>query len=454
VSGTMGEFPAKAKKLLDIANNNCERLLLLINDILDIEKIEAGKMDFKLSKVNLTHIVRQAIAGNEMYANKFDVSLRLIDEIPNIYVIADAERLLQVMANLISNACKFSHAKGEVTLAMAKLDGDVRVSVADKGTGIPLEFQPYLFQKFSQADATNTRGKGGTGLGLSISKSIMEKMGGTLNFISSPEIGTTFYFDLPNVLEEEEIKKVPLPAVTENKKRLLICEDDADQSEYLSAVLEVAGYETDQAHTVAQAKELLAERNYAGILLDLILPDQDGISFIRELRKDKATSNLPIIVISMIAPTGESLLKGEAISLIDWLEKPVDFNKLLLSIARIKKNLPDRLPHILHVEDDLDMQHVVRQLLINHATIATAGTLQQATQMLAKDRYDLVILDLLLPDGNGIEIIPTIVKHQLPILVFSAVELDRDYAQYVSLALIKGMPSNEDLLNTIMRLLQ
>lgn len=454
VSGAMGEFPDKAKKLLEIANNNCERLLLLINDILDIEKIEAGKMDFKLKKISLTQTIQNTISANEMYARKFDVSLKMIDEIPNICVIADEERLMQVLANLISNACKFSPPQGHVTIAVKQLNDNVRVSVSDEGAGIPVEFQPYLFQKFSQADTSTARVKGGTGLGLSISKTIIEKMGGDLNFITRPDKGTTFYFELPILLECEETEETVVRVQTENKKRLLICEDDQDQAEYLSVFLETAGYLTDQAHTVAQAKNLLGKREYYALLLDLILPDQDGISLIRELRNSEETSNLPIIVISIIAQTGRSLLTGEAISLIDWLEKPIDFNKLLASINRIKKTIPDRLPHILHIEDDVDTQHVIGELLKNYATITTAGSLQQSKEMLAKESYDLVILDLLLPDGNGIEIIPLLAEHKFPILVFSAVELDQEYAKYVSLALTKAKSSNEDLLTTIINLLK
>ena len=197
VSGIMGEFPEKAKKLIEIANNNCERLLLLINDILDIDKIEAGKMDFELKNHDLKHIITESIVANKIYADKYNVSIELIPtpSFPAVYV--DSSRLMQVLVNLISNACKFSPSGDKVTVSIEPINSMVRVSVSDNGPGIPEEFQPRIFQKFSQADSSDTRGKGGTGLGLNISKNIIEQLNGTINFFSSPDSGTTFYFELP-----------------------------------------------------------------------------------------------------------------------------------------------------------------------------------------------------------------------------------------------------------------
>lgn len=208
VSGVIGPFPEKAKRLLEIANNNCERLLLLINDILDIEKIEAGKMDFDLKVTDINHIVKESIDVNKIYADKFGIRIELVQPDKEYLVTIDADRLMQVLTNLISNACKFSLKDETVIITITAVGSSVRVAIANKGSGITPEFQPRIFQKFSQGDASNTRGKGGTGLGLNISKTIIEKLGGELAFTSIPDELTTFYFDLPiaseQLLEKEE----------------------------------------------------------------------------------------------------------------------------------------------------------------------------------------------------------------------------------------------------------
>lgn len=449
VSGMLGTFPEKAQKLLEIANNNCERLLWLINDILDIEKIEAGKMNFELKPYEVNALVRETIEANHMYANKYEVSL-LFNPTPDPhYVQVDSGRFMQVLTNLISNACKFSPKGSEIKVNVEEKGNDIQISVIDQGTGIAEEFHDRIFQKFSQADSSNTRGKGGTGLGLNISKKIMEKMGGSLNFASLPNQGATFYFSLPitNSLLEEHIKTSP-----DDAKKLLLCEDDEDQAQYLQVLLESAGYIVHLAYTVAQAKVLLKQNKYQSLLLDLILPDQDGISFIRELRADPCTANLHIIVLSVIAQTGQKLLNGEAVSVVDWLDKPIELNKLLSSINKIKKEKSSS-PNILHIEDNVETQHIVSTLLEQYASVSTANNLKGAQEMLNKKHYDLIILDLLLPDGNALEVLPLLARHMTPILVFSNMELNQDYSKFVSQALLKSNSSNDLLLKTIRNLL-
>lgn len=199
LGGKMGEFPEKAMKLLNIADKNCDRLLLLINDILDIEKIESGKMRFNMQSVNINKLVHDAITNNRLYADKYHVSIIAKNTCENLLVHGDSDRLMQVLTNLISNAAKFSNANGvvEVSVELNNNNENVRISVRDHGVGISPDFRPRIFQKFSQADSSSTRGKSGSGLGLSISKAIIEKHNGVLSFESIPGQGATFYFDLP-----------------------------------------------------------------------------------------------------------------------------------------------------------------------------------------------------------------------------------------------------------------
>ncbi len=191
------EISSKAQPLVNVAHRNTERLLLIINDILDIEKIESGKMDFYNRQVALSPLVTQTIEANRSYGENLGVRFTLHDETQNIMVNVDENRLMQVMANLLSNAAKFSPAHEDVVINIVQQNPGVRISVADKGPGIPDDFHPHIFQKFVQADSSDSRQKGGTGLGLSISKAIIEKLGGEIGFETDVGVGTIFYFDLP-----------------------------------------------------------------------------------------------------------------------------------------------------------------------------------------------------------------------------------------------------------------
>jgi signal transduction histidine kinase len=191
------DLPPDAAMFLSMAQQNSEQLAKLINDVLDLEKIESGLTAFHDEAVAVGPLLERAAALNTPYADKFDVRLELGQPLPDATVSGDADRLLQVMANLISNAVKFSPAGAVVAVTAEVRDGAARVAVADAGPGVPEEFRGRIFEKFAQADGSDTRRKGGTGLGLSICRAIVERMGGTIGYESAPGRGTVFYFDLP-----------------------------------------------------------------------------------------------------------------------------------------------------------------------------------------------------------------------------------------------------------------
>lgn len=203
--GAVGELPSQAKEILNIANNNTERLLLLINDILDMQKIETDELEMEFEIIELFPFLCQAIESNNAYADQFNVAIVLEPYDEEGLVTANKDRLMQVMANLISNAAKFSHENGVIEVSVSKPeDNIVRVSVTDHGLGIAKEFYPTIFDKFTQQDSSDTRQKGGTGLGLSISKAIIEKHGGEIAFTSIVGEGSTFYFDLPEFIVDKK----------------------------------------------------------------------------------------------------------------------------------------------------------------------------------------------------------------------------------------------------------
>jgi PAS domain S-box-containing protein len=199
--GVAGELPARARPLIEIAYRNSERLTRLINDILDADKIESGRVAFNLKLVDLTRLVEEAIEANRPYAAQFGVRLALEEVLPGVQVRADPDRLIQVLTNLLSNAAKFSPPDQTVAVRVKRSGEAIRVKVTDQGPGIPEEFRAHVFEKFVQADASDSRAKGGTGLGLSICKAIVNRLGGHIGFETQQGQGTTFYFDLPACAE-------------------------------------------------------------------------------------------------------------------------------------------------------------------------------------------------------------------------------------------------------------
>ncbi len=325
-----GKLPEGAARLLAIANMNSQRLVRLINDILDIEKIESGRMRFNLNRLHVRLVVEQTIEANRGFAEGYHVRVRLDPDSVDAEVNSDPDRLAQVITNLISNAIKFSPAEGEVLVSVARLGNSVRISVKDHGSGIPPEFKPHVFEKFAQADGTSTRQNGGTGLGLSIVKEIMERLHGTVAFKDAPGGGTIFNLDLP-VWDNAAGFEIDLDALA-NSARILLCEDDRDTALAMREQLRPAGFAADFAYTAAAALVRAEVTPYSAILVDLQLPDGDGITLILGLREKPQHHETPIIVVSIDPLRGRNDVRSSNLNVMGWLSKPVDFKQLVRTL--------------------------------------------------------------------------------------------------------------------------
>ncbi len=454
--GVTGPISPQAKTLVDIALNNSERLVRLINDILDIEKIESGKMAFEMKPQPLMPQVEVAIEANRAYGAQFGVTLCLVESLPDALVEVDSDRLTQVLTNLISNACKFSPVDGTVDLAVTRVPSGVRVSVTDHGPGISEEFQRRIFQKFAQADSSDTRQKGGTGLGLNITRAIIERLGGSVSFHTIANEGTTFYFDLPEW-------HAPLPIASGDRptpmtqERILICEDDATIAGQLQELVAQVGFASDIVTSAEEARTRLEQHHYAAMTLNLLLPDEDGVSLIRALRGQPGTRDLPIIVVSASNDLGQYELSMSAITVSDWLDKPIDQTRLSAAVQRAALAGGSGRPRILHVEDDPDVRQVIGVLLYDMADLVAAPDLRTARRLLEQDHFDLILLDVGLPDGSGLDLLPQDggrITPYTPVVLFSAQDIGQETARGVASALLKTRTSNDQLLTTVKSLIR
>lgn len=461
--GVAGEVSPEVRELLDIAYNNSERLVLLVNDILDMEKIESGRLEFRRERLPARRVLEQAVESNRAYGAQFGVDFVLTPpagpeaaDHADAAVYADVGRIQQVLANLLSNAAKFSPRDGVVEVGLAIDAGNVTFQVRDHGKGIPVEFRDRIFQRFAQADSSDVRQKGGTGLGLSISKAIVEHHGGVVGFEDAEGGGTLFWFTLPRLAERLPIQ-APMPAAAgKGRRRALIVEDDADVALLLSRMLGQHGWDSEVARNAAEAFESLDRASFDAMTLDLMLPDEDGLSVFRRLRQRPDGQALPVIVVSAIADQGKVQLNGDAVGVVDWLDKPIDQMRLREALRQALRS-SDRPARILHVEDDYDIVRVVSAVMGDEAQIIPARTLAEARATLAADAsFALVIVDVGLPDGSGLDLLGELrhLPKPPPVLIFSASDYDAGTARHVAASLVKSRTENGELHETIRHLIE
>ncbi|WP_396586227.1 CHASE domain-containing protein [Bermanella sp. R86510] len=451
LSGHLGELSEKSERILNTAYRNSKRLAHLINDLLDIEKIAAGKLHFDMKIQPITPIIEQTIEENKAYCAERCVTINLTNRAPTACALVDEHRLKQVLANLLSNAIKFSPERDTVTIELKTDDDHIIVSVQDQGKGIPKDFRHKIFQKFAQADSSDTRQKGGTGLGLAISRELIEHMKGSIDFESTEGNGVRFFFKLPleNAAKELSSEKQGNPKAPDSMlSKILIIEDDVDAAKLLKEMVENAGYSADVCLDGLKALTALETQQYDLITLDLKLPDINGLEIIQRIRTQAHTANTPIVVISAKMEQGKLEFNGEPNS-IEWLAKPIEYESL---VSIVKRRLLDHEhPKLLHIEDDDDLHVVISAMVNDRMSLDHASNLQSARSLLKKRTYSGILLDIGLPDGLGWDLIPTIKAEQpdAAIIILTGNNVSDEKHDSVEAVLMKTRLTAEQLIDVI-----
>lgn len=321
-------------QLLEIALKNCERLIRLINDILDVAKIEAGQVKLRLRTCDVSEIVRTSLESVAEMARSTGVRFT-VDDADRLLVRADADRLVQVLTNLLSNAVKFSPVNATIHVQSRAVGTSVEIAVRDQGPGMTREDISQLFGKFRQLDSSATRHQGGTGLGLSISKALIEQHGGTITVQSEPGHGSTFVVSLPAATEPRELAAAEVgKAAAQAPHVVILAEDDDDLRDVMSRALTRKGFRVMAAPNGDVARSLYDTMHPDALLVDLHMPVADGFGLIEHVRRTDRGREIPILVVSG-SNTGTGETRSLALGANVFMTKPVDADALVVELNRL-----------------------------------------------------------------------------------------------------------------------
>jgi signal transduction histidine kinase/CheY-like chemotaxis protein len=429
-SGTIGDVDAKALNLLRIATTNTDRLIRLINDILDLERMESGRAPLQIRRCSLRDLCQQAIETMTPMADAHTVHLELVPftvaqaaSPEALFFDGDSDRILQVLTNLLSNAIKFSPGASTVRIHTDATADSILLKVVDEGRGIPSEKLDSIFDRFQQVEPSDARQRGGTGLGLAICRSIVQQHSGSIWAQRNLVKGTTLYVMLPRTTRATDL---PLPASLppRGEGAILVCDDDPGIRTIVSEHLTRQGYTVVEASSGDQALVLAAEHQVEAILLDLYMPGLSGWETLQRLRNNPVTANIPVVVLSVLSSTLRPQLTGDAQG---WVQKPFNENLLFAELGRVLHH-GDGPAYVLLVEDDEDLASVLIASFQDAAVhVDHASTRQEAIRHCINRRPDLLILDLTLPDGDGFSFVEWLRQQPplrtLPLVVYSGREV-------------------------------
>jgi len=429
-SGMLGEVNEKSTNLLRIALNNSDRLVRLINDILDLERIQSGKEPLAFRSSQLALIVRQAIDGMAPVAEAAGV--QLIHDTTQVEIAADPDRLLQVLTNLLSNAVKFSPPNSTISVMLRPGTSGVTLSVIDQGRGIPADKLEAIFGRFQQVDASDSRQKGGSGLGLAICRTIVQQHSGRIWAERNPVRGSTFRVFLP-------YKPAPIEPIRNlfdhetGQGTVLLADADPASRPHIAGLLTSHGYHVVETTSVEETLAA-AHDSVEAILLDTSLDGMNGWEILPLLRRLRPDAHTPIVLLSVDKRQDPASLPGDAEG---WVSNRLSDDALLGELARVLCG-PGENARILIVEDDVDLARVIGEVFTRDAIeVRLAHTLQDALDACFSFRPHLLVLDIGLPDGDGFNVVDWLRKHEdlarLPLVVYSGRDLSPDECRKLTL---------------------
>lgn len=486
--GTLTEEQVKYARAILSSNND---LLALINDILDLSRIEAGHVELADEVVVTDSVLQRLRETFEPMARQKGLALQIeADALAPSQLVVDSQRLQQILKNLLANAVKFTE-HGKVSLHVrAGGQGRIRFEVCDSGIGIAREQLQVIFEAFRQADGSTRRRYGGTGLGLSISRDLAERMGGSIQVDSEPGRGSCFILELPlqgaPASNATDISAAPVaapataavpampvpataavaptttvPSVADDRGRrqragrlILAVEDDATFAEALVALAHELDFDCVVAGTAEEALTLASELRPNGILLDIGLPDVSGLSVLERLKRNPDTRHIPVHVVSAM----DRSQVARELGAIGFAIKPTTRERLVSAIEQLEQTSQRDVRRLLIVEDDNELRHNLELLLgRDQLQIVAVGTLAGALEQLSTVTFDCMVMDLSLPDGSGYDLLEHMAGNDdvgfPPVIVYTGRALNREEEQrlrrYSKSIIIKGARSPERLLDEV-----
>lgn len=463
------------QRYASVIYNSGNDLLTLINDILDLAKVEAGKIELVHENISTESVLAEVRNTFQKVAENKGLVLELkkVESCPET-LFTDHTRLLQILRNLISNAVKFTSAPGKVSLLISKEEGQLHFAVADTGIGIPLDKQGSIFEAFQQADGSTSRKYGGTGLGLSISRELAGLFNGSISLRSVPGEGSVFTLKIPFLTESDEYlsgnqqeavdgtvvaerPELKQPAFENGKeRRLLLIEDDNIFAADMAAKAQGSGFTVQVAANGREALEMVDTFNPTAIILDMYLPDISGEEVLKALKSDTRTRLIPVHTISSGDYFDDEMVRNGAIG---FMQKPVDEHSAQQIFTALKlegKKLDQQ--RILLIEDDAFQSKYLGDFLAgNNIFVLYAYSAAGALSILESDRVDGIILDVRLADMNGLDLLDKIKENprwnELPVVVNTAEDLTQAdlgrVMKYAHPVVIKTRKSNERLLDEV-----
>ena len=424
-----GELNERQAEYVGDIRDSGRHLLELINEILDLSKVEAGRMDLELAAVSLPDLLTQGVAMVRERADRHGIAVSLDVAADLGRILADELKLRQVVLNLLSNAVKFTPDRGSVVVTASLVDGNAKVSVRDTGIGIAESERERIFEAFQRGGREARSNKEGTGLGLTLSRQIIGLHGGRLWMESELGVGSTFTFAIPVGIPSPPGLAVPLKATTPMRDgrsaagSVLVVEDDRRSADLMRVYLDGAGYTVSITGDGLEGLEMVRRLSPRAVILDILLPGLSGWDLLTRLKADPATAAIPVVIASMLDERGA----GFALGASEYLVKPIDREALLDALGRCVAPPKGKRTVVVIDDDPLDLELVEAVLAPVGWTVLCATGGEEGVELVRRERPSVVLLDLLMPDVNGFEVVerlradPSVVD--VPIVVLTSKEI-------------------------------